>query len=323
MGLFDFITGGKGDSYQAGAFDGSLQRSLTAEANAYTNNPIFADRVNQYSSGNQSLSDYMSNYGSNNAAVSGLVMDPLAASRLATDQVQNNGVLGQVFGKGGSLDQATNQVKDLSTRGYSLQPEDYEAYGQASNQIAREFGQSENSLAQSLADRGLAGGGGGVVGSDYAGLAGNKTEQLAAQQRGIAEQRMNMNLQRLTNMQQSQANLAQQGANDINQQYGRNAQTVQNRQAFAQNTSNSDFSQFQGLEANKQAQAKDERAAQNPGLFGAVQSGIMSGVSGGIGSSINGGVSSGLSNLFGGTPVTAPTGGANPKIAPALTNGSQ
>lgn len=147
------------------------------------------------------------------------VTDPILGSRTATSEVQNNGILGQVFGQGGTMDRTAAEEKDLSSRGYSLKPEDYEAYGQGSDQIAREFGANDSNLAQALASKGLSSSAG--AGQAFAGSQGNKMERLGQLQRQIAGDRMKSNMDRLGQTRSFLSNLASQGASDINSQNSR------------------------------------------------------------------------------------------------------
>lgn len=142
-------------------------------------------------------------------------------SMFATQQVQNNPILGQLFGNGGELTKSIGKEQELQNQGFKIQPQDVEAYGQASGDIARMFGQSENSLANSLANRGLASAPSGSAGAQFSGLQGNKNEQLAKAQMDIANQRMQNTMQRIGQQQQFIGQLGSQGANAINQQYGR------------------------------------------------------------------------------------------------------
>lgn len=132
--------------------------------------------------------------------------------------VQNNPLQSMLFGQGGQMEQTNQRVNDLASKGYSLQPEDYEAYGQASGNIARMFGGQEQGLAQDMANRGLSNSG--VAGAQFSGMYGNKQEQLAGLQTQIAQNRMQMNQQRLGQMQNflgQLGNQAQQGINSANQ----------------------------------------------------------------------------------------------------------
>ncbi len=137
----------------------------------------------------------------------------------------SNSPLSMLFGAGGQMEQTNQRVNDLSNRGFSLQPEDYEAYGQASGDIARMFGQNEQSLSQALSDRGLSSSG--AAGQAFSGSLGNKNEQLAGLQTNIAQHRMQMNQQRLAQNQNFLSQLggqAQQGINSANQTNRENAQ---------------------------------------------------------------------------------------------------
>jgi hypothetical protein len=155
-----------------------------------------------------------------------LFTDPTTGTLAATDQVKNNDLFKGVFGEGGLNDRILSEEQDLAKRGFSLQPEDYEAYGQASNETARMFGQEENSLAQALAARGLSAAPSGAAGVAFSGLMGNKHERLASAQRKIADDRMKMNLERLN----SARNFAMEGNKlaqaAVGDQFARNRQGV-------------------------------------------------------------------------------------------------
>lgn len=190
------------------------------------------------------------------------------ASDYATGQVQNNPMLGQLFGKGGTLDQTTQEASDLAKRGYSLKPEDYEAYGQASDNLAREFGSAGGSLAQALSDRGLSSSG--VAGQAYSGLQGSKLEQLGQVQRQIAQDRMNMNLQRLGQTRQFLTNLSGQGENAIQGQWGRNMQGEQQNFNEAQAKNNAAYQRLAGMseQSNENLQQRQETERQAPWAVG-------------------------------------------------------
>ncbi len=158
-----------------------------------------------YGAGNMSLADLLAS-GKAMGADTGVeqdefakmvATDPLTGSRMATEQVQNNPILSQLFGKGGAMERTNAEEQRLASQGYKLQPEDYEAYGQASGNIAREYGAQEQNLAQSLADRGLASAPNGAAAIQFTGLAGNKNEQLARAQTQIADARMNNTMNRI------------------------------------------------------------------------------------------------------------------------------
>ncbi len=160
-------------------------------------------------------------------------------SRYATEQVQNNPILGQLFGKGGemsklgtSVDQARSKEQELQNQGYRLNGDDMSAYGQASGNISRLFGQQENAAASNLASRGLSSSG--AAGAKFSGLAGNKNEMLAGAQKQIMDQRVQDTMKRIGQQQQfigQQQNalgqMGSQGASAINQQHGRQMQGAQ------------------------------------------------------------------------------------------------
>lgn len=181
----DYLKYGRPGSYQTGGkTDHSLDGSISS---ALSQDKAELDRFD--------LSDY-----GTKAMENQLFVDPQTAGLAAAQQVQSNPLLSGMFAKGGIQDQRQAQEQQLASRGYSLQPEDYEAYGQASDQIARQYGGMENSLGQALANHGLSAGGGGAAVA-YSGLQGNKLEQLGNQQRQIAQARMSTNLARLTQAQ--------------------------------------------------------------------------------------------------------------------------
>ncbi len=162
-----------------------------------------------------------------------LATDSQTGSRFATDQVMSNPIMSQLFGKGGALQRANTEEQDLASRGFQLKPEDIEAYGQASGNIARLFGQGEQDLTQSLASRGLASAPSGAAGLGFSGLQGNKMEQLARAQTDIANKRMENNLQRLNQTRGFLSQLGGQGASAIQDQYGRQLQGAQYGQGMA------------------------------------------------------------------------------------------
>lgn len=206
----------------------ALQRGLQRDSSV-------DQRLNQYALGQKSYEDLMKEAQANMAQgqkaggddpwaqnlADFLATSAGTGSKYATEQVQKNPILGQLFGQGGTMQRTGQEEQDLAQRGFSLKPEDYEAYGQASGDIARLFGTQEQSLAQSLADRGLASAPSGVAGAAYSGLMGNKFEKLAREQRAVADQRMQMNLARLGQTRQFLSQLGAQGADAINQQFGR------------------------------------------------------------------------------------------------------
>lgn len=139
-----------------------------------------------------------------------------------TTDVQNNGILGGLFGQGGALQRAGNEEQQLASTGYNLTDADKTAYGEASGNIARQFGQNDQSLSQALSDRGLSSSG--VAGAAFSNSLGNKNEQLAGLQTQIAQNRMQMNNQRLAQTRQFMGQLGQQAQGAIGQAFGEHLQ---------------------------------------------------------------------------------------------------
>jgi hypothetical protein len=133
-----------------------------------------------------------------------IATDPITGSRFAADEVRSNPLTSGLFRQGGIQDQAQarfgllgQNIQDsreaLMGRGeaYGLQDSDLKAYGQAAANTARNFGGMEQSLSQSLANRGLGTADSGAALGQFAGMQGNKMEQLANAQLGIAQSRIN------------------------------------------------------------------------------------------------------------------------------------
>lgn len=139
-----------------------------------------------------------------------------------TKQVMGNAITGQTFGAGGTLANTTALENQQANQGFALTPEDKTAYGQAAGNVARQFGQHEQSLSQALSDRGLSNSG--VAGAEFSGLQGNRNEQLAGLQTQIAQKRMEMNQSMLANTRSFLSNLIGQGQNAITGEQNRGMQ---------------------------------------------------------------------------------------------------
>ncbi len=150
-------------------------------------------------------------------------------SQFASNQVQNDPILGSLFGKSGAMNNAIGKEQELQNQGFQLKPEDQTMYGQMSGNIARQFGQQGNKTANSLASRGLSSSG--AAGAAFSGLAGNQNEQLAGAQQDIAQQRFQNTMKQIGQQQQFIGQLSGQAGNDINQQYGRQLAGAQNTMA--------------------------------------------------------------------------------------------
>jgi hypothetical protein len=282
-GLFG-LGGGQGDYYKNPALNSAASKELTSEAEMLRD-PTLNGLMSDYSQGKITLQQAlqgMSGQGNLSAAYGQLATSPIAGSMVASEQVRNDPLSKGLLGEGGALERALAEEKDLASRGYSLQPEDYEAYGQASGNIARMFGQQENSLAQALANRGLSAAGSGVANQQFSGLMGNKFEQLAQSQRQIADDRMKRNLERLTQTRDFTSRLGSLGQDALNSQFNRNLAGQDSRQANLRGAAGLDISKYSAEQAAAEASAKSRKENEKASLMDAIGKGAYSGVQGGI-----------------------------------------
>jgi len=211
-------------------------------------------------------------------------------------------VLGKLFNQGqgymGDIEKDLGNIRGeerkLASRGYSLLPEDYEAYGEASGNIAREFGGAENSLAQALASRGLSTSGSAT--RAFMGSQGNKLEQLAQTQRKIADDRMKTNMARLGQTRNFMSNLMGQQQGALGQQQGFARGGISDKNMLAQ--SKADMAQ-QNL-SNLAGQSNTNLAQQRAVAPGSFMSAAVGGMQKGMAADINS-LSSILSASKGGT----------------------
>lgn len=250
---------------------------------------------------------HLLNYQGSSAA-----LDPIQSSKTATSEVQNNDILGQLYGKGGTLDQTNKQEQDLATRGFSLKPEDYEAYGQGSDQIARNFGGQEQGLAQALSDRGLSNSG--SAATSFTGLQGNKMEQLGQMQRQIANDRMKSNMDRLGQTRSFLSQMGQQAGNEIQNQFGRQQSAEGMNFGEEQAKNNAAYQRLSGEQNQANVNMAQRQGSEASPAW-------ASGISGAMGGAENGGLAA-LSAISGGggkTPGSGSTGGLE---GPKKQNGS-
>lgn len=285
MGLFNSIGslfglgGGQGDYYQAPKLQSEAKDRLDKV------NRQDVSGLTQLAAKGGSLADILSmakGTGDQDTALMALAGAPVGGNALASQQVREDPLLSGLLGKGGSLENALAEEKNLSSRGYSLQPEDYEAYGQGQDQIARLFGQNEANLASALSDRGFGGASSGVAASAFSGLQGNKNEQLAQMQRQIANDRMNNTMQRLQQTRAYTSQLGNMGLNAQGQYFNQN----QARQQQLNNQYGNDIGAYQAEQNAAQASQSSKEKNRKAGLEDAIASGIFSGVQGGISSGI-------------------------------------
>lgn len=197
----------------AGILAGFLSDKKTGGTDAGN---LFVDQQYQ-DRNNQAARDAI--YNATNYQGSKDALDPLQSSRTAANEVQTGALTSGLFGKGGTMDRTNASEQDLASRGFSLQPEDYEAYGQGAGNIAREFGGVENSMSEALANRGMSNSG--AANQQFMGAEGNKAEMLGQLQMQIANQRMQSNMARLGQTRQFLGQLGQQAQSAQQNQYGR------------------------------------------------------------------------------------------------------
>lgn len=303
------LGGGQGQYYQNAPMQSKASDAINANI-SNLNDPKINGIISDYSQGKMSLNDALSQLkgstGNLSSAYGQLATSPLAGSMVASDQVRNDPTLSGLYGQGGAMESAEAQNKDLSSRGYSLQPEDYEAYGQGSGNIARMFGTQEQSLAQSLSNRGLGGAGSGVANQQFSGLQGNKFEQLGQLQQQIAQQRMQSNLARLTANQNFLTQMGQGATQAEGQKFNENLSGVQNQQGMLSSAAGQDISRY-GTEANA-AQASDasRKAAMQPSLMDAIGLGVGKAVAAGP-SILMGGPAAAKNDITKGNQAGTPT----------------
>ena len=292
--------------------------------------------------------------GAAEASIADLITtNPLAAERYARDTVTQGEDTARLFGKGGELDrsqasteefmgqgreadkyaqQLQGEERELAGRGFSLKPEDYEAYGQMSDELARTFGAQEKGAAASLAARGLSAGPSGQAGALFSGLQGNKNEQLAKAQRDVAQARMQSNQQRLDSQRQflgqqqgaaaNRYGLGLQSRGQTTALGGLQEQAKQNvygramggRQQTASEAAAAAGQQLNqlGMQQGQANTAFEQQEATRGPSFGEVLGGIGSSVlgaaTGGLGSALGGAVG----GLFGSKPKAPET--SNPSL---------
>lgn len=285
------LGGEQGDYFHANNTNPALAQYN--QYNAGLNDGGIPQQMNEYAQGNISSADLAKMFSGKDTQEQMAMQNQLATgantgSKYATEQVQNNPILGQLFGQGGSLSRAIGQESQLQNQGYALTPEDHTAYGQASGNIARLFGTQEQGAAQSLADRGLGAAPSGAAGIAFSGLQGNKNEALAKAQTDIANQRMQNTMGRIAQQQQFISSLGGQAANDIQSQYGRQLSGAQNYTGNLAQAAGLNTQQNQAANSANEAQMTSEQKAAGKTLFGAFGNGLYSGVGAASGSGMAG-----------------------------------
>ncbi len=186
---------------------------------------------------------------------------------LADAGVQGGALTKDVFGSGGLQSRLAEEGRQLADSGFQLQKGDREAYGQASGDISRLFGQQEQAASQSLARRGLASGSSGAAGATFSGLAGNKNEMLASAQMDIAQKRIQDTRARALDNAKLQADISSVGANLSRSRFSDKESGLRNAVSV----------EGVGNEQKRIALA-DQEASRRPGLFSTVGQGLQAGI---------------------------------------------
>lgn len=198
------------------------------------------------------------------------------------NEVMQDPRLAAMFGQ--NWQNALGEEQNLASRGYSLQPEDYEAYGQAAGNIARQFGQQQEGLAQALASRGLSRSGGAA--NAIASSVGSKGEQLARLQTDIAQKRMQSNLNRLNETR-----------NYLNQLTGQYQQATSAKDALAQSKAGVGSNTLASSQAQRNQQFNQQQATGDSGIGGALRRGVLGAVEAAPGAAMQGGLSAALGGI--------------------------
>jgi len=262
-----------------------------------------------------------------------LFTNPLTGTKAATDQVMGNELFKPYidYGKGlidqhgkvsGQLDEDRNSLMGRD-ESYGLQDSDLKAYGQASDNISRQFAASDQGLAQMLADRGLSQAPSGAAMQAFSGQMGNKNEQLGQMQlqisqnrintaRGLANDRMNADLQRSGQLQSGIQGMGQLSNQAVNDQFSRNMAGVQQ---YGQQNKDS-------LGAAKTAQdVQNEMFGQQQATKGPSFGDILGGMATGLGGAFSGGLGTslgaGLGKKLGGADIYA---GKKPGLVSSSTS---
>lgn len=230
--------------------------------------------------------------------------DAISGRRLAGEAVRGDDVSGLLYGQEGLAQQLAGEGRRLAGEGGQFQPEDNEAFGQASDSIARMAAQRESDLANSMAGRGFGQAGSGAAGAAFSGLAGNKFEQLARAQTSIADQRKQRQLQQLQENRRMQAQLGQQYGQELGSQFQRGQQNrgmeMSQREAQREADMRNRIAQQSQLNEAFSQKAQTKRKGFFQNLGDAFTSGFSKGVARLGQDSTPGGAVEGVSSIFGG-----------------------
>lgn len=270
-----------------------------------------ANALRQLGSGQMSLEDFMAK-GEDGAVQDQLrqlgLTDAMSGRRLAGEAVRGDPTSNLLFGEQGLAQDLSAEGKRLAETGGRMTASDEEAFGQASDRIARLAAQQEQGLAQQLAGRGFGRGASGVAGAAFSGLQGNKFEQLARAQQQIASDRKEKQLQQLQENRRMQAQLGQQYGQELGAQFGRAQSARQMGQQERQTQAQSDMQNraMQQQQLNEQFAQKQQTARK--GFFRNMGDALTSGMSEGLAFMSGGGIDDVAGAFAGGMGKAAGSG---------------
>lgn len=193
-----------------------------------------------------------------NAIRTEMFADPESGSMIATDQVRSNPLMSGMFGEGGIQSQREAEEANLAKTAYDWNAMDQTAMGTAGANIQRQYGAESGNLARALAGRGFGASDSGIAGQQFSGLQGNVSDRMAQMQQSLAQNRMNVGMQRLGAARQAvnQAQGMAQGA--VGDQFNRNMVGIgRGDQQVQQNWQNT-FAQSQADERKRQFDKSQE-----------------------------------------------------------------
>lgn len=272
-GFFDQLAGGQGEYYKP-KMDWTSGRLLQDEARSAAEGGSM--EVAQAALRGQDIAPGMENVLKDPAGMRYLratVENPLIGSALATQQVQQNPILAQLYGKGGALERASAEEKALGSAN-EMRPEDYERFGQESGDITRMYGQQEGELARALQSRGM--GQSGAAGKAYAGQMGNKYEQLANLQRQVRQDAFTRKMNQMQQTRNYLTTLGGQAGNEIQNQYGRQMGGVGSARNLLTSAASNEANQNQVQGQAEMASQQSKEANYAPGFLENMGAGFTS-----------------------------------------------
>jgi len=289
------LNGSQGNYYKAGNLSNTGTNALNTMT-AANSSPSLGQAGNALMNG-AGLTSVLSGMSPTDSAA--LAASPIYGSKVAQDQVMSDPTLAGLYGAGGTMSNANNTWNQLNNQGFTLQPQDVEAYGQAAGNIARQFGQAGQSLSQSLADRGMAGGNTGGAQAQFSGLQGNKNEALGQMQMAIAQNRYNQNMQRMGQLQGFIGSLGSMGQNAENSAYNRNLGGYNAQLSTANDAANQNRDDYTAQQNANQASITSQNANKIRNLGDAMSNGMYQGTQAAFGGAASNGLTAAGKSLSG------------------------